>query len=66
MQMAGMVIWAIMPMIVTIVSLSTYVLTSGVSSLAADKAFVSLALFMMLRPPLNLLPMFFNTAVQVF
>ena len=44
---------------------ATYVLSSNANVLTADKAFVSLALFNLLRNPLNAFPNVINSVVEV-
>lgn len=50
---------------VTLVTFLTYVFTSDTGYLSAQKAFTSLALFNILRFPINLLPMMISYVVQV-
>ena len=50
---------------VTLASFATYVLISDDNYLDAQKAFVSLSLFNILRFPINLLPMIISYVIQV-
>jgi hypothetical protein len=50
---------------VGITTFATYVLSSDTNILTADKAFVSIALFHLLREPLHIFPMVFNSVVEV-
>ena len=50
---------------VGIATFATYVLLSKENILTADKAFVSLALFHLLRNPLNAFPNVINSVVDV-
>lgn len=50
---------------VGIATFTTYVLLSDTNVLTADKAFVSLALFHLLRNPLNAFPNVINSVVEV-
>lgn len=50
---------------VTLVTFLTYVFTSDTGYLSAQKAFTSLALFNILRFPINLLPMMISYVIQV-
>ncbi len=50
---------------VGITTFATYVLSSNDNILTADKAFVSLALFNLLRGPLNEFPKVLNNLVEV-
>lgn len=50
---------------VGIATFATYVLSSSNNILTADKAFVSLALFNLLRNPLNAFPNVINSVVEV-
>nr|XP_022323792.1 multidrug resistance-associated protein 1-like isoform X1 [Crassostrea virginica]XP_022323793.1 multidrug resistance-associated protein 1-like isoform X1 [Crassostrea virginica]XP_022323794.1 multidrug resistance-associated protein 1-like isoform X1 [Crassostrea virginica] len=52
------------PFLVTLVTFLTYVFTSDTGYLSAQKAFTSLALFNILRFPINLLPMMISYVVQ--
>ena len=53
------------PLLVSLATFAIYVLTDEKHILDAQKAFVSLALFNLLRYPLNDLPMLFNDIVMV-
>jgi len=50
---------------VGITTFATYVLSSKDNVLTADKAFVSLALFNLLRGPLNAFPNVINSVIEV-
>lgn len=50
---------------VTLATFATYVLISSENHLTAQKAFVSLSLFNILRFPINLLPMMISYVIQV-
>lgn len=52
------------PFLVTLVTFLTYVFTSDTGYLSAQKAFTSLALFNILRFPINLLPMMISYVIQ--
>ncbi|XP_071151886.1 multidrug resistance-associated protein 1-like, partial [Mytilus edulis] len=52
------------PFLVTLASFATYVLISDENYLDAQKAFVSLSLFNILRFPINLLPMMISYVIQ--
>ncbi|OQV17406.1 Multidrug resistance-associated protein 1 [Hypsibius exemplaris] len=58
------VIWILSPFLVSIASFATYVLVDERNILDAEKAFVSLSLFNILRLPLAMLPMVITSAVQ--
>ncbi|XP_052061601.1 multidrug resistance-associated protein 1-like [Mytilus californianus] len=53
------------PFLVTLASFATYVLISDENYLDAQKAFVSLSLFNILRFPINLLPMMISYVIQL-
>ncbi|XP_014278696.1 multidrug resistance-associated protein 1 isoform X2 [Halyomorpha halys] len=57
-------IWTSAPFLVSLVTFATYVLIDENNILDTSKAFVSLALFNILRPPLVILPMVFNNVMQ--
>jgi ATP-binding cassette, subfamily C (CFTR/MRP), member 1 len=50
---------------VGIATFATYILSSDANVLTADKAFVSLALFNLLRGPLNAFPNVINSVIEV-
>ncbi|CAF1159240.1 unnamed protein product, partial [Adineta steineri] len=50
------IIWTFTPILVGIATFAAYILSSNENILTADKAFVSLALFHLLRGPLNQFP----------
>lgn len=50
---------------VTLATFATYILIDSTNYLDAQKAFVSLSLFNILRAPINLLPMIISYVVQV-
>ena len=57
-------VWACAPFVVSLVTFATYVLSSPDNLLDAEKAFVALALFNILRFPLSMLPMMISGMVQ--
>ncbi|XP_060060875.1 ATP-binding cassette sub-family C member 3 [Erinaceus europaeus] len=57
-------IWICSPFLVTLITLGVYVLTDENNVLDAQKAFVSVSLFNILRNPLNMLPQLFSSLVQ--
>ncbi|XP_041372528.1 multidrug resistance-associated protein 1-like [Gigantopelta aegis] len=57
-------IWTCSPFLVTLATFTTYVLTSETGFLDAQKAFVALSLFNILRFPITLLPMIVSNVVQ--
>ncbi|UYV60328.1 hypothetical protein LAZ67_1000843 [Cordylochernes scorpioides] len=57
--------WTCAPFMVALVTFATYVLTGDDHVLDAKKAFVSLALFNILRFPLTMLPMMVTMFIQV-
>ena len=57
-------VWACAPFVVSLVTFATYVLSSPDNILDAEKAFVALALFNILRFPLSMLPMMISGMVQ--
>uniref|UniRef100_A0A3B3IJ80 Multidrug resistance-associated protein 1 n=1 Tax=Oryzias latipes TaxID=8090 RepID=A0A3B3IJ80_ORYLA len=56
--------WVCAPFLVALSTFSVYVLIDDQNVLDAEKAFVSLALFNILRFPLNMLPMVISSMVQ--
>ncbi|GFR98147.1 multidrug resistance-associated protein 1 [Elysia marginata] len=56
--------WTCAPFFVTLATFATYVLVSESHYLDADKAFVALSLFNLLRFPISLLPMLVSFVVQ--
>ncbi|XP_024127592.1 multidrug resistance-associated protein 1 isoform X3 [Oryzias melastigma] len=56
--------WVCAPFLVALSTFSVYVLSNDQNVLDAQKAFVSLALFNILRFPLNMLPMVISSMVQ--
>uniref|UniRef100_A0A8C1G3C4 Multidrug resistance-associated protein 1 n=1 Tax=Cyprinus carpio carpio TaxID=630221 RepID=A0A8C1G3C4_CYPCA len=58
--------WVCAPFLVALSTFAVYVLVDDHNILDAQKAFVSLALFNILRFPLNMLPMVISSMVQVF
>uniref|UniRef100_A0A803VTG8 Multidrug resistance-associated protein 1 n=1 Tax=Ficedula albicollis TaxID=59894 RepID=A0A803VTG8_FICAL len=56
--------WVCAPFLVALSTFSVYVLTDKTHVLDAEKAFVSLALFNILRFPLNMLPMVISNMVE--
>ncbi|XP_070201853.1 multidrug resistance-associated protein 1-like [Littorina saxatilis] len=56
--------WTVAPFMVTLATFATYVLASESHYLDAQKAFVSLSLFNILRFPINLLPMIISFLAQ--
>lgn len=57
--------WTMAPYMVTLATFGTYVLSSPDNHLDADKTFVSLTLFNILRAPINMLPMIVSMLVQL-
>ena len=57
--------WSTAPFLVSLVTFAIYVLTDEKHILDAQKAFVSLALFNLLRFPLSMLPALFSDVVMV-
>lgn len=57
--------WTVAPFLVTLASFGTYVLSSHENKLDAEKAFVSLSLFNILRAPINMLPMMVSFLAQL-
>uniref|UniRef100_A0A673A0R2 Multidrug resistance-associated protein 1 n=1 Tax=Sphaeramia orbicularis TaxID=375764 RepID=A0A673A0R2_9TELE len=57
--------WVCAPFLVALSTFSVYVMVDDRNVLDAQKAFVSLALFNILRFPLNMLPMVISSIVQV-
>ncbi|KAM9305127.1 multidrug resistance-associated protein 1 [Gastrophryne carolinensis] len=60
----GTFTWVCAPFLVALCTFSVYVLIDEANVLDAEKAFVSLALFNILRFPLNMLPMVISSMVQ--
>ncbi|XP_050416421.2 multidrug resistance-associated protein 1-like [Patella vulgata] len=60
----GTFAWTCAPYLVTLATFATYVLSSDDHYLDAQKAFVSLSLFNILRMPINLLPMIIPYCIQ--
>ena len=58
-------VWACAPFLVSLVTFATYVLSSTEHILDAERAFVALSLFNILRFPLSMLPMMISSMVQV-
>ncbi|CAF3222819.1 unnamed protein product, partial [Rotaria sp. Silwood2] len=58
------ILWTFTPILVGITTFATYVLSSDTNILTADKAFVSLTLFNLLRSPLVAFPTVFNNVVE--
>ncbi|KAI0230542.1 Multidrug resistance-associated protein 1 [Lamellibrachia satsuma] len=56
--------WSCAPVLVSLMTFAVYVLSSPDNVLDAEKAFVSLALFNIMRFPLNMLPMLMASLVQ--
>ncbi|KAF4792003.1 Multidrug resistance-associated protein 1 [Turdus rufiventris] len=56
--------WVCAPFLVALSTFSVYVMTNETNILDAEKAFVSLALFNILRFPLNMLPMVISNIVE--
>ena len=57
--------WTCAPFLVALTTFATYVLVDSNNQLTADKAFVALSLFNILRFPLAMLPMLITSLVQV-
>ena len=57
--------WTCAPFLVSLVTFAVYVLSSDENVLDAEKAFVSLSLFNILRFPLSMLPTVIATMAQV-
>merc|ERR1719400_327027 len=57
-------VWACAPFLVSLVTFATYVLSSTEHILDAERAFVALSLFNILRFPLSMLPMMISSMVQ--
>ncbi|XP_041372529.1 multidrug resistance-associated protein 1-like [Gigantopelta aegis] len=60
----GTFTWTCAPFLVTLATFTTYVLTSETGYLDAQRAFVALSLFNILRFPINILPMIVSYVVQ--
>ena len=58
-------VWTIAPFLASLATFAIYVLTDEKHILDAQKAFVSLALFNLLRYPLSMLPALFSDVVMV-
>ncbi|XP_071095143.1 multidrug resistance-associated protein 1-like [Haliotis cracherodii] len=58
--------WTMAPFLVVLATFATYVLSDPNNQLDANKAFVTLSLFNILRVPMNLLPGIISSAVQAF
>ncbi|CAF0918354.1 unnamed protein product [Adineta ricciae] len=58
------VLWTFVPILVCITTFATYVLSSENNILTAEKAFVSLALFNLLRFPLIVFPSIINSVIE--
>ncbi|CAF3899223.1 unnamed protein product [Adineta steineri] len=58
------ILWTFTPILVSITTFATYVLLSDSNILTAEKAFVSLALFNLLRGPLVSFPNMINSVAQ--
>ena len=58
-------VWTIAPFLVSFVTFAIYVLSDDKHILDAQKAFVSLTLFNLLRYPLSMLPTLFSNVVMV-
>ncbi|CAM4943622.1 unnamed protein product [Rotaria socialis] len=58
------ILWTFTPILVGILTFATYVLSSDTNILTADKAFVSLALFNLLRSPLVVFPNVMTNVVE--
>jgi len=59
-------LWYCAPFFVSFVTFATYVLIDDKNTLTAEKAFVSLALFNILRFPLSLLPNLITSIIMVY
>ncbi|XP_063223011.1 multidrug resistance-associated protein 1-like [Bacillus rossius redtenbacheri] len=57
-------IWSCAPFLVSLVTFATYVLVDEHNILDAQKAFVSLSLFNIMRMPLMMIPMVMNSLIQ--
>ena len=57
-------LWAVTPVLISVTTFTTYVLTGG--QLTAAKVFTSIALFQMLTGPLNAFPWVLNGCVEAF
>ena len=57
-------LWAVTPVLISVTTFATYVLTGG--QLTAAKVFTSIALFQMLTGPLNAFPWVLNGCVEAF
>ena len=63
-QAGSSFIWSCAPFVVSLVTFATYVLSDPNNILDSEKAFVSLALFNILRFPMSMLPMMIAGVVQ--
>ncbi|TRY74646.1 hypothetical protein TCAL_01629 [Tigriopus californicus] len=63
-QSGSSFIWTCAPYVVSLVTFATYVLVDEANVLTAERAFVSLALFNILRFPLSMLPMMITALIQ--
>ncbi|XP_074036470.1 multidrug resistance-associated protein 1-like [Leptinotarsa decemlineata] len=59
-------IWSCAPFLVSLVTFATYVLVDENNVLDANKAFVSISLFNIIRFPLNMLPMTISNLIQTW
>ncbi|XP_049823779.1 multidrug resistance-associated protein 1 isoform X4 [Aethina tumida] len=59
-------IWSCAPFLVSLVTFATYVLVDESNVLDANKAYVSISLFNILRFPLSMLPMMISNMVQTW
>ncbi|XP_019754523.2 multidrug resistance-associated protein 1 isoform X5 [Dendroctonus ponderosae] len=59
-------IWSCAPFLVSLVTFATYVLVDERNILDANKAYVSISLFNILRFPLSMLPMMISNMVQTY
>lgn len=62
---ANTFIWALAPILVSLASFATFVLSSEENILDAETAFVSLTLFNMMRYSLTMFPVMITSLVQV-
>ncbi|XP_046565290.1 multidrug resistance-associated protein 1-like [Haliotis rubra] len=58
--------WTLAPFLVVLATFATYIFSDPTNQLDANKAFVTLSLFNILRVPMNLLPGIITTAIQAF
>uniref|UniRef100_V5I844 ABC-type glutathione-S-conjugate transporter n=1 Tax=Anoplophora glabripennis TaxID=217634 RepID=V5I844_ANOGL len=59
-------IWACAPFLVSLVTFATFVLVDENNVLDANKAYVSISLFNILRMPMSMLPMMISNLVQTY